>query len=577
MVKISKNLHWIDWSILVIYLILIVGLGIFVWWIQKKKKETNSTKSIFTGGGKNPIIVVGLSIWATITSSLFFVNTAGEAATTNWMWTGANISLICITPFIAMFVIPFYRRIKETTAYAYLQKRFNYAVRAISSLSFIIFMIFRSAIVLFVPIVAITTIVDVDPYVMVVIVGLVVAVLTAFGGFKAVIWADATQGVILLFGIASVLISALVLTNYSSDTLQYQDILTRDSWKVNLAQGGISLLFIYNIINSMYGFMASQDVTQRYKGTRNISQIRKTLYISSALGIVTVLLFFGAGSALATYYSSQPETGVKMLLEGKTAVQALGLQKSGFMITFVNSVLGVGFTGVILASIFAASQSTISSGLSALSNSIVIDFVVVFNKKISEKKLALISKLLVLIFGGFAIAFSCLLIATKQNDLFNYFTGIIGLLNAPTVAVFVLGLYSKRTNSIGVLIAMLVAMIISTPLWVLSQKFIPESHKITFSGIWLTTLSFFTTLVVGFIVSKLTNKYCKKYQINEKNLVNRTMLTRTAEFKQLTKLESEIGKFESWVKKGLITKEEFQKVTNKIEELEKIVDLQTID
>ncbi|WP_234929375.1 hypothetical protein [Mesomycoplasma hyorhinis] len=64
----------LDWAIIVIYLVAILGIGLLFWWLQKRSKQTGSTKHFFTGGGKNLVWVVGISIFATITSSLFFLN-----------------------------------------------------------------------------------------------------------------------------------------------------------------------------------------------------------------------------------------------------------------------------------------------------------------------------------------------------------------------------------------------------------------------------------------------------------------------------------------------------------------------
>ncbi|MDQ0514120.1 SSS family solute:Na+ symporter [Mycoplasmoides fastidiosum] len=553
----------LDIVILVIYLIGVSGLGGFFWFIQRRRKQ-NSTNNFFTGGSKNPIWVVGLSIWATILSSLFFVNITGQVATGAWMWVGPNIALIGITPFVAMWVIPFYRRLKASTAYAYLQERFNYALRAINSASFIIFQIFRVAIVLFVPIIALTAVVDVSPYIMIVVVGIIVALLTAFGGFKAVIWADAIQGIVLLVGIGAVLIGALVKTNYGSDTLVYQSILTKESWKLSLAQGGISFLFLFNIINSMYAFMGSQDVTQRYKGTRNIAQIRKTLYISSFLGVITVLLFFGAGSALYTYYSTVPGADVNDLFK------SIGVSQNTFMINFVKNALPIGFVGLILAAIFASSQSTISSGLSALANSIIVDFIQPITKHSKSDRYYLwFSRILVLVFGGAAILFGVVLIYVKQTDLLNYFTGFVGLLNAPTVAVFLLGIFSRRANSVGVLIGIIIGFIIGIPLWLLTQGFIPESARIQFHGVWLTLTTFFTTLILGYVFSLIANRF--GHQPTPEKLVNHTMQFRTKEFKQLTRLESSLGKIATLVKKGQLSQEYLDLAEEKIEQLGTIV------
>lgn len=552
-----RTLSVVDWVIIGIYLAIIFGIAVFFWWRTKRRKE-NSENFFFTGGGRNPVVVVGLSMWATITSSLFFINAPGQVAGGDWALAGTNIALISITPFIALWVIPFYRRLKESTAYAYLEKRFSYPIRALNSFSFIFFQVFRTAVVLYVPVTALSILVNFDSYILLAIVSVVVILTTVLGGFKAVIWSDAIQGTILLVGILSVLIAALANTNWTHSNAQLQNILTKDSWKLRVAGVGIQGLFLFNIVNSMYAFMGSQDVTQRYKGTKSISQIRRSLYITSLMGVIAVLLFFGAGSALYTYYTSHGWTPADRFTGIETDVN-----QAGFMVYFVQNVLPVGFIGLIFASVFAASQSTVSSGLSALSNSIVEDFVKRYNPKISAKALIWLSKSLVLFFGLLAMALGMLLIFTKQDDLILYFIGIVGLLNAPTVGVFVLGLYTTKANARGAMWGMIAAFAITLPIWIMSQKFIPEASRISFAGVWVALVSLTTTLVVGWIVSILTPKFQ-----NPSVLVNRTMWTRTVNFRRITDLESKLGRIEKWAKKGVIAQSYLERANAKIEELE---------
>ncbi|MXR11719.1 sodium:solute symporter family transporter [Mesomycoplasma hyorhinis] len=152
----------LDWAIIVIYLVAILGIGLLFWWLQKRSKQTGSTKHFFTGGGKNLVWVVGISVFATITSSLFFLNSPGTVMGSRWAWIDTNIAIIAMIPVVIKWVIPFYIRMKESTAYSFLENRFHYSLRAVNSLSFIIFQIFRVAVVLFVPTVALSIIIDID-------------------------------------------------------------------------------------------------------------------------------------------------------------------------------------------------------------------------------------------------------------------------------------------------------------------------------------------------------------------------------------------------------------------------------
>lgn len=532
------GLHPLDWAIIAIYLIAILGIGLLFWWLQKRKKHANSTKHFFTGGGKNPVWVVGISIFATITSSLFYLNTPGTVMGSRWAWIGSNIAIVAMIPVVIKWVIPFYRRMKESTAYSFLENRFHYSLRAVNSLSFIIFQVFRVAVVLYVPTLALSVIIDISPILILIIVGIVTVVITTIGGFKAVVWSDAIQGIVLLGGIVLVIIIGLARTNWGSDTLKYHQILDESSFKPTLVFPGIIMLAVYNTINSLYSFMGSQDVTQRYKGTKSVRQVRQTLWIMFWASIATMLLFFGAGSILYTYFSSQGYYVDNTVGSGINNI--VGTEGSGpaFFSFFIAGSLPIGIVGLILSAIFAATQSTVSSGLSALSNSIVVDFIARFKPNLPDKTLSLISKALVLFFGVLGILFGIVLIATKQDDLFNYFTGFIGLLNAPTIAIFLLGIFTTRTNWKGALLGFTVATVVGICIWLPTQKFIsPNGAVFSFSGAWLTLITFSVALGLGYLGSLIL-------PAEQNDLTNRTYWTRSKEFIDLMNLEEELDKAE---------------------------------
>lgn len=608
---VKPSLATADYVVIALYLTAVLGIGLFFFIQQIKRKKQNSVNNFFTGEGKNPIWVVSFSIWATILSSNFFLAATGNAIATRWMWAGANISLVGITPFIALFVVPFYRRLKESTAYSYLENRFNYATRVLASGLFIVFQIFRVAIVLYVPTLAMTTVSDVNPEFILLGLGIVVILITMFGGFKAVVWTDALQGLILGMGMVLVLFFALGKTNWSSSHVLLQKPLTIESWKVTLASGGIGFIFVYNIINSLYAFTSSQDVTQRYKGTKTIGEIRKTLYIAAGLGIFTVLIFFGAGAAIYTYVSSQESVTVKELKEiaknadGKLPANLVGLQDSDLVgqlagqktigqidnvkavpffakggieqgdkvfAYFVVKVLPQGVVGIIIAAVLAAAQSTISSGLSAVSNSIIVDFVdkTQWGKGLSAKYKANLSRLLVLLFGSVSLGGGLFLLATKQQQIFNYITGTVGLLNAPVVGVFVLGVFTKRVNGKGSVAGIVLGFLVAFPLWVFTQGFVPKELRIEFAGVWLTITSFLTAIITALVVSKLTGDAAAM----NKSIANKSYWTRTKEFKYLTELEENLEQVSKLVKKGKLSKEFETRYYAVFEKMQHVVDAQ---
>ncbi|WP_025755673.1 sodium:solute symporter family transporter [Mycoplasmopsis cricetuli] len=569
------NLHTLDYVVIALYLFVVLAMG-FLFWAKdkygKKKITKDKAKHFFTGGGRNSTFVVGMSLFATISSSLFFLNNPGQVVISRWMWMGAQFAILAIIPLVSIYIVPFYRRMKESTAYSYLENRFHYSLRALSSISFIIFQIFRVAVVLYVPTLGLSLIIDINPIVILIFIGLTITITSAFGGFKAVIWTDTMQGIVMLFGTVLILILAIFSIDWGSSTFVSHQIFDKASVKPDLINAGFFLIFVYNLINAAYAYMGSQDVTQRYKGTNSLKQIKKTLWTAFGISLFSAFLFFGVASLIYMFFSSKG-----YYLDGAAnSIQAIagkGAKGAQYFSYFIASSLPIGIVGLLIASVFAAGQSTVSSGLSSLSNSIIVDFVIRF-KKLNDKTTTILSKAFVGIFGILGTAFGIVLIVTNQDGLFNYFAGIIAVLNAPTIAIFLLGIFTKRTNWIGALTGFTLASILGVFLWIFSQKFIPDDLRIKIHSAITTMINFGVAIVFGYVVSIIVDKF--KISYVKHNLTNKTFWTRTEEFKKINDIESEYEEvLAKSTKKGFKQWDLLERLEKEKNDLEKIVDSQT--
>ncbi|VEU59293.1 sodium:solute symporter family transporter [Mesomycoplasma neurolyticum] len=563
----KSSFTWLDWIVMILYMLGVLVIPIFFFWQSKKDKKFNSSKYLTAKNMRVPAIVVALSIWATALSSLTFLGTPGLAFKTGWMWIAGQITILAITPYLTKIIIPFYRRIKGSTSYTYLQQRFNYAVRFIGSISFILFHIFRMGIVLYIPALTITLFVDINIYLLLFIVSIIVIISTFLGGFKGVLYTDAVQGFVLMLGIFLVIIFGLAKTNWSASTTKLHILFSKDQWKISLTSGGIFFIFISNYISTMFSYSASQDIVQRYKTGKTISTTYKSIYINVILVAITILFFYGAGSILYTYYSSH---GFEV--DAKNAIdQIVGRDKAAnnlLLSNFIVKVLPMGISGLVVSAVFAASQSTVSSSLNSLVTTFINDIVIVFYNKIKEKSKLFLSYILTIVFGFLGFLVTILLAATKQQNLIDYFLGIVGLLGAPLAAVFLLGVVTKKTNAIGALTGLIISFLITLPIWIL----VKITKTIKFDTIYLGVISFVVVLLIGYLISIVIEKLKLS---KEKDLTNLTMHTRTDEFKKLVKLEKEALKLELKTKKNNEFKKLFDEKMVEIKRLEEIVENQT--
>ncbi|WNM13637.1 sodium:solute symporter family transporter [Mesomycoplasma ovipneumoniae] len=538
-----------DWIILAIYMLSMLLLGLFFWYQEKNNKQKSTDSYLVAKSIKVPSIVIALSIWATGLSSLTFLGLPGLAFKTGWMWSVGQVAIILISPVLIKWIIPFYRQITANTAYAYLESRYNYLIRALSGGLFAIFHIFRIAIVLYIPALTLSLFVDLDIYLIIGIMAIVVILNTFLGGFKGVLWTDAIQGLVLLLGIICILIFGLVQTDWSKGDI-YQSIFNAGQWKISAASGGMFLLFLGKYVETIFSYTASQDIVQRYKTSKFISGTNKTIYINAILTLITIFVFYGVGSMLYSYFKSQGfDVDAKNSIDQIVGRQ--GAANNQLLSFFIIKVLPTGLSGLIIAAVFAASQSTISSSMNSLVNVIVSDFIQPirkFRKKapIKDRIMLIISKILITFFGiqGMLVAF--LLTYSGQTNLFDLFLAIVGLFGVPIGAIYMLGILTRRTNSFGAVLGISVAFITALFLWIFTNKrLVPENLVIQFASEYVALISFFLTIIFGYFGSLVYTFFSKK----EKNLTNLTIWTKTPEFDQLIALEKQIAKNDSRLQK----------------------------
>ncbi|MDW2922254.1 hypothetical protein R7V43_02645 [Mesomycoplasma ovipneumoniae] len=538
-----------DWIILAIYMLSMLLLGLFFWYQEKNNKQKSTDSYLVAKSIKVPSIVIALSIWATGLSSLTFLGLPGLAFKTGWMWSVGQVAIILISPVLIKWIIPFYRQITANTAYAYLESRYNYLIRALSGGLFAIFHIFRIAIVLYIPALTLSLFVDLDIYLIIGIMAIVVILNTFLGGFKGVLWTDAIQGLVLLLGIICILIFGLVQTDWSKGDI-YQSIFNAGQWKISAASGGMFLLFLGKYVETIFSYTASQDIVQRYKTSKFISGTNKTIYINAILTLITIFVFYGVGSMLYSYFKSQGfDVDAKNSIDQIVGRQ--GAANNQLLSFFIIKVLPTGLSGLIIAAVFAASQSTISSSMNSLVNVIVSDFIQPirkFRKKapIKDRIMLIISKILITFFGiqGMLVAF--LLTYSGQTNLFDLFLAIVGLFGVPIGAVYMLGILTRRTNSFGAVLGISVAFITALFLWIFTNKrIVPANLVIQFASEYVALISFFLTIIFGYFGSLVYTFFSKK----QKNLTNLTIWTKTPEFDQLIALEKQIAKNDSKLQK----------------------------
>ncbi len=491
----NRSLGLANWFVIVIYLLAIVSIGVFTKFKQKKSKE-----AYLKGDGKVPPIVLGFSIWATTLSAITFVAFTATVYRLDWRYWIGITTIFAFTPFVILFIVPFFRKVKSTTAYEYLEYRFSKSLRILSSAIFLMFHIGRIAIVIYIPTMALYAVTGFNPYLIALIVGSATVLYTALGGLKGVIWTDFVQGVVFLIGIVTSIGFAIHATTGSFGNIMTEanhagKIFAKGSMTTTLAVAGIPLIFFGQLFNNVYQYVGSQDVAQRYNGHEDVKKVYHSLIINAILAIIGTALLATVGTLMWSFY--QGPHAAENLKNFHLTSKDIPKGNVSYP-TFALDVLPKGISGLVIASIIAASQSTISSSLSSMVSCVTVDMLPLFKGKIKFKSELNFSKLITIIFGSLGTLIGIVLIASKQDKLFNYWLGILGLFGSPVSVLFILGITTTKTNKYGAIIAFWITFLIGATCWIYNQ--VPAT-KNGINSLWFPIFSMPIGVIIGYFVS----------------------------------------------------------------------------
>jgi N-acetylneuraminic acid mutarotase len=148
----------LDYAAMGLYLLSLVLMGLYL------SRRGKGTEDFFLAGHRIPWWAAGLSIYGTQLSSISFMAIPAKVYATDWVYLMANVAIVLIAPVVVYFYLPFFRRLHVTTAYEYLEKRFNLGVRLFASVAFIVYQLGRMAIVLFLPAIALSAVTGINVY-----------------------------------------------------------------------------------------------------------------------------------------------------------------------------------------------------------------------------------------------------------------------------------------------------------------------------------------------------------------------------------------------------------------------------
>ncbi|MDD4102271.1 MAG: sodium/solute symporter, partial [Kiritimatiellae bacterium] len=434
-----RKFHPLNWAVMGVYFAGLAGMG--VWFMRKKK----SADDFFRGGGHIPWWAAGISIFAAMFSSISFLAVPALAYISDWRYAPKVACVALVPPLVIGCYLPFFRKLNLTSAYEYLELRFNLACRLFASLAFNLFMVARVAVVAYLPSLAVAAATGTDVNVCITIVSLLTILYCTFGGIEAVIWSDVVQCAVL--GGGAMLILGLLIAGTDGGVAGFLSM-AGEAGKfkmVDLAfdcrQPVIWVVLIGGAAECLITYTSDQCVIQRYMTTKDIKAAGRSLWINVPLGLWTGLIFFGIGSALYTFYRSHPER------------LAVTMPKPDSILpVFMVNDMPVGLSGLVMAGLFAATISTLAANLNSSATSITNDWYVRLRKRVADDRSRVrVAQFCTVMVGLAGMAGALTLANMDIRSAFDQFMKFIGIMTSGLASLFMLGIFTRRVGAAAAL------------------------------------------------------------------------------------------------------------------------------
>ena len=507
----------LDWTMILAYFALLAGVVVFT--MRRKRIETE--KDLFLGGRSVGWLAIGASIFAANIGSEHLIGLAGQGALTGLSMAHWEFHAWVLVMMSWVF-LPFYYNSGVSTMPEFLERRFGPKARWILSLvSLAAYVLTKISVTVYagalffevmMPEVSLTiggTVVS-SFWIGAVLTVVLAGVYSSIGGLSAVVYTDLVQTFIILAGTLSV--TGFALYHLGNSGVPLADGATAhgiaDGWAVlkqtikstgNVEQFGLwhslshnSLPWLGVVVASVtigvWYWCTDQFIIQRTLAARNLTNARRGALWGGFLKLAPVFLFLVPGMlGFALHHNHVVVNGAQFAIPLK---EGGALNGDAVFPTLVQSLLPVGFRGLVVAGMIAALMSSLASLFNSVSTLFTVDVYQKLKPEASQRRLVTIGRVTTVSMTALGLLWLPIMKSIAGGGLYKYIQAVQSFLAPPIVAVFVLGLFWKRMNlkgavwglSVGFILGM--AKLAANALWGGTEgcAFIPDFY---FSGILL--------------------------------------------------------------------------------------------
>jgi solute:Na+ symporter, SSS family len=469
----------LDVAVLLLYL-----LGVTAWGAWLGRNQRGGT-DYFLGNRELPWGAVLLSVVATETSTLTFLSIPGVAYLGNMGFLQLTLGYLVGRIVVAAILLPRYYRGELNTAYALLETRFGTGTRRFTSGIFMVTRLLADSVRLFATAIPLALITGWPYPVSIVVIGVLTLIYTYFGGIRAVVWVDALQmGLYLLGALCALMVLQLVVPGGWGEILGSAGAAGKLEILNFSTDPAVAYTFWAGLLGGGFLSMAShgtdQLIVQRLLTCKDLSASRKALVGSGVVVIFQFALFLMVGMGLWAFYQAR-EFPIS----------------DAIFATFIIEQMPAGLAGLLIAGVFAAAMSSLSSSINSLASASAYDFwAPLAGAEGDEERTFRAGRRFTLLWAALLIGAAVAYIPMSEDaTAVEVALTIASLVYGGLLGAFLLGVVDRRAAQGGVIVGMLVGIGVVTSIWLWGGGAVGWP--------WFVLIGTVVTFLVGMGVSRL--------------------------------------------------------------------------
>lgn len=479
-----------DWTVIGLYAVGLLAVGVYC------SRKATTTEEYLLGSREMKPFMVGMSLFASLLSTISYLATPGEMIKHGPMIASEIVVYPLIIFIVGKWIIPRFMKVRVSTAYEILETSLGSSVRLLGALQFLSMRLLWMALIVYtttslviVPLLGLDP--QAAPYASALL-GLLTLTYSSIGGFRAVVITDTIQSAILLLGaIATIVLISIDLGGVKAWWPEAW-ISTWDPprlWFDRTSRATFASAFLAAVSWFICTAGSDQMAVQRYLATRDASAATKMYGISLGANAVATVLLALLGLALLSYSAVHPELMGTQLDVQRHADQLLP--------RFIAVALPPGLSGLVIAALLSAAMGALSSGISSSCSVIAIDLFGRGRRDAEDGASLRASRLISWSVGAVVVALS-LVMGQIPGNLLEVTSKVVNLMVAPLFVLFFMAMYVPWASPAGAIVGSLASLTVGAS--------IAFGQVFGLSFLWIIPVSLVVGIPVGALISAGTGR-----------------------------------------------------------------------